>query len=99
MRQLVLAAGLLMILGAPLKADTQDEPILRAPAQWNRWICTARSRFPFRVFRGESYYFRAGSGEGQQAKAVAKLIAERECEFRTRLNCASRESDCRVERH
>lgn len=105
---LVIAAGLMLAFGLQLKADTlsqeafsAEEPSSRLIAEqgWNRWTCTARSLRGFRFYRGQSYLFRPGSGEGQDAKRVARLMALRECEFRNRFSCQSRmEADCSVQR-
>lgn len=68
--------------------------------EWNRWVCVARAPGYFRPFVGRSYYFQAGSGEGQEARSIAHLNALRACQFRSRQRCQSRlESDCQVQRY
>ena len=67
-------------------------------AGWNRWTCTAHGGpFQLRIFRGASYYFRAGSGEGQEAKRIAQKIAVRSCEFAGINGCTSGVAKCTVE--
>ncbi|MFW7380268.1 MAG: hypothetical protein ACOH5I_15755 [Oligoflexus sp.] len=67
---------------------------------WNQWICAAYAPYYFQPFVGWSYYFRAGSGEGQQARSLAYLTAIQTCEFRTGIRCQSRlERDCEVRRY
>lgn len=72
----------------------------RFGTRWNRWTCTAHgSSLPFRFFRGQSYYFREGSGEGQEAKRVAEKIAVRNCDFAGVHGCTSELNKCTVESH
>lgn len=66
---------------------------------WNRWTCTATRPFILRLYRGSSYYFRDGSGEGQEAKRIAQKIAIRACEFATNGTCSSNLAQCQVESH
>lgn len=77
-------------------AAMADAPLAAArAANWNQWTCTARgASFPIRIFRGASYYFRPGSGEGQQAKLVAQKIAVRNCEFSGAHGCTSDLNQC-----
>lgn len=109
---LVLIAGLLLAFGTQLKADSEfeeeEEELVSsevtdaaAPADtggWNRWICKAKAGFIW-SYKGESFYFRPTSGENLEAKRFARLVAERNCEFKAKRSCASRESDCQMERH
>lgn len=97
----------MMLFGSQLKADTMNEDIFARDADepsalveqgWNRWSCTARAFRSFRIFRGHSYYFQQQSGEGQQAKRVAQLMALRNCEFHSRFSCQSRLESCTVQR-
>ncbi|MFW7378929.1 MAG: hypothetical protein ACOH5I_09000 [Oligoflexus sp.] len=67
---------------------------------WNQWVCSASAPGYFQPFYGWSYFFREGSGEGQQARSLAHLSALRNCEFRSGRQCHSRlESDCYVRRY
>lgn len=98
-----------LLLGSSLQAavvEETDEPQsiegdeeMRAVG-WNQWVCEARAPGYLRPFYGWSYFFREGSGEGQQARSFAHLTALRQCEFQTGRQCRSRlESDCRVRRY
>ena len=80
-------------------ADRADGVAARA-VRWNRWTCTAHGGpLQIRIFRGQSFYFRDGSGEGQEAKRVAQKIAVRNCEFAGINNCTSDLNRCTVESH
>lgn len=80
-------------------ADVADAVAARV-AGWNQWTCTALSvGFPVRSFRGLSYYFREGSGEGQDAKRVAQKFAQRNCAFGGGRGCLSDLAKCTVTRH
>ncbi len=80
-------------LSADLSFDERRE-------EWNQWVCQAYSQGGnLRSFNGRSFFFRPGSGEGQEAKRQARREAVRKCEFRTGQNCRSNlDKDCRVRR-
>ena len=108
----ILLTGLTLMQVTVSKADDRDFDLddaefsesltardsVRA-AGWNRWTCIATRPFDIRMYRGSSYYFRAQSGEGQDAKLVAQKIAVRACEFASNGNCTSTPNRCTVERH
>lgn len=93
-----------------VKEEEEDTEILaeQMPAEltlddrrdeWNQWVCQAYAPGSLRSYNGRSFFFRAGSGEGQQAKRQARREAVRNCEFRTGKNCRSNlDRDCRVRR-
>lgn len=98
-----------LLLGSPLQAEdleasdelqsVESEEELRELG-WNQWVCTAYAPGYVRPFYGWSYWFREGSGEGQEARSIAHLTALRQCQFQTGQQCRSRlESDCRVRRY
>lgn len=104
----------LFALTVPVTAQTFED---MAPAEgsalnetyekqtgWNRWVCWAQGvgYWGGRSYSGSSYYFQAGSGEGQEAQSVAQLMALRNCEFRAaryyrNVDCEVR--NCRVQRY
>ncbi len=80
------------------EAEVADVGTAVRAVNWNRWTCTAHGGpFQIRIFRGQSFYFRGGSGEGQTAKAVAQKIAVRNCEFAGVSGCVSNLAKCTVE--
>lgn len=82
---------------AALEAEINSDELTRE--QWNQWICQAYAPGSLRPYNGRSFFFRAGSGEGQQAKRQAHREAIAKCEFRTGRNCRSNfDKDCRVRR-
>ncbi|WP_141736673.1 hypothetical protein [Oligoflexus tunisiensis] len=102
-----------LMMGTPLPAAAQeleadpgtvetevgnaDELRLRG---WNQWICVAHAPGFYRPFIAASYFFQEGSGEGQQARRIARLNAIRQCEYYTRQQCRSNVMrDCRVQRY
>lgn len=95
-----------LLLGTPLQAQSleheegAEEFVEERQYGWNQWICTAWAPGYYRPFVGASYFFREGSGEGQQARSIAHLSAIRQCQYYTGQQCRSRlESDCRVQRY
>lgn len=82
---------------AEYAASFEAQDVAKAPG-WNRWTCTAKRALVIRMYRGSSFYFRAQSGEGQEAKLVAQKIAVRACEFGSGGTCTSNLSECTVER-
>lgn len=93
----LLTLGVLLTLGGRSGAETTAPN--EVAQQWNRWVCRANAPGWRQSFWGFSYYFRAGSGEGQQARSLAHLSALRNCEFRTGRQCFSRlETHCQVQR-
>lgn len=107
----VVLAGIILTQATISKADSQEVDFDRNEAEfsdridavdapgWNRWTCTAKRSFILRMYRGSSYYFRDGSGEGQQAKLIAQKIAVRACEFASNGACTSNLAECTVESH
>lgn len=110
MRLYISAVSLVsLLLGTPVQAvasEVEDE-LLDSESEyevrqlgWNQWICTAWAQGYYRPFYGASYFFREGSGEGQEARSIAHLSAIRQCQYYTGQQCRSRlESDCRVQRY
>lgn len=105
-----IAAGLATLaLGAPVRAENLETEDMLADSQsveeerqegWNQWVCRATAYGYYRPFYGASYFFREGSGEGQQARSIAHLSALRQCQYYTGQICRSRiESDCYVRRY
>lgn len=103
-----LLTGVLLTQSAVVKADNYEADFDDseyaasadfADAGWNRWTCTATRPFNLRIYRGTSYYFRDGSGEGQEAKRIAQKIALRACEFASNTTCNSNLANCTVENH
>ncbi|MDQ3235506.1 MAG: hypothetical protein M3Q07_27160 [Pseudobdellovibrionaceae bacterium] len=98
-----------LLLGSPMYADVADAEDQLNDSQtdgqvrqrgWNQWVCFATAYGYYQPFVGSSYFFREGSGEGQQARSIAHLSALRQCQYYTGQQCRSRlESDCRVQRY
>jgi hypothetical protein len=82
-----------------VETDATETDELRQSG-WNQWICVAHAPGYYRPYVGVSYFFREGSGEGQEARRIAQLSAIRQCEFSTRRPCRSDVMrDCRVQRY
>lgn len=66
---------------------------------WNRWRCLAREQGIWwsRTYVGYSQYFQQGSGEGVQGQNIARLIAERECEFNQARRTWGQRGFCQVD--
>jgi hypothetical protein len=112
MRSYFAAIGFAFLaLSAPIRADvveSDDTTITEELADpgleqseriglWNQWVCYAYTYGHYQPFAGSSFYFRPGSGQGQQARDMARINALRSCVYYTRQFCQSDiQRDCFV---
>lgn len=78
--------------------ETEDSGNELEAIGWNRWRCVAREQGVWwgRSYVGFSHYFEQGSGEGVQGQNIARLMAQRECEFNQAQRSWGRQGNCQV---